>query len=154
LLRDVSKASFTEKLRPRTYRPTTRIGSREYPLDSPHLFLSRIHADHTDTYYENHQTLVINHKCIWVFDVGQKRDEGTTTAGKKGKHVTPASPSSVIFIPQAEYSKMSCTGSYKLFLYIKTAHYFGVHKMNRQPYSHSRCLTVDERTSATHANST
>jgi len=49
--------------------------------------------------------LVINHKRIWVFDVGQKRDEGTTTAGKKGKHVTPASPASVTFIPRPEYRK-------------------------------------------------
>lgn len=97
--------------------------------------------------------LVINHKRVWVFDDGQKKDEGTTTAGKKGKHVTLASPASVIFIPRAEYNKKYCTGSYKLFLYIKAAHYFGVHKINRQSYSHSRCLTVDERTSATRVNS-
>ena len=36
--RDISKASFTEKLRPRTYLRTARIGSREYPLDSPQSF--------------------------------------------------------------------------------------------------------------------
>lgn len=129
MLREPSKASFTEKLKPRTYLPTARIASREYPLDSPHSFLSHIHADHTNTDYENHQMLVINHKRIWVFDVGQKRDEGTTTAGKKGKHVTPASPASVTFILRAEYRKDFA----QLFLYIKTAHYFGVHKMNRQP---------------------
>ena len=78
--------------------------------------------------------LVINHKTIWVFDVGRKRGEGTTTAGKKGIHLTPASPASVTFIPRAEYGKSLA----QLFLYIKTAHYFVVHKMNRQPYSHSR----------------
>jgi hypothetical protein len=34
LLRDISKASFTEKLKPCTVLPTTRIASREYLLDS------------------------------------------------------------------------------------------------------------------------
>ena len=97
--------------------------------------------------------LVLSHKRVWVLDVGQKEDEGTTTAGKKGKHVTPASPASVIFNLWAQYSKMSCTGSYKWFLHIKPAHYSGVHKMNRQAYSHSRCLTFEERTSATRVNS-
>jgi hypothetical protein len=55
-----------------------------------------------------------------VFDVRQRRDERTTTAGKMGKQVTPASSVSVIFIPGAKYNEISCTGSYKLFLYIKS----------------------------------
>jgi len=54
LPRDVSKASFTEKLRPRTYLPTTRIGSREYPRDSVQSLLSHIHVAHMNTDYENH----------------------------------------------------------------------------------------------------
>ena len=41
LLRDVSKASFTKKLRPWTLLPITRIGSREYLLDSLQSLLSQ-----------------------------------------------------------------------------------------------------------------
>ena len=87
---------------------------------------------------------MIGHKRVWVFEVGQRRDEGTTTAEKMGKLMTLASPASEIFILRAQYCKM----------FIKTAHYSGLHKTYRQSQSHSHlgCLTADTRTSATSVN--